>query len=292
MSPDQVHKSYNHCIRLKKGGKWEVQYDSAGKTGQPILQPNLYEYLQKIAYKVGRDIRELHKRIGGSHTEAKILEEQFGALKLTHDFMDSVIYGKSETRFQSQTTDQSWIAKEISLGKIARDLHQVAPDLATEAMVYMDSYTIGDRAPTIIVQMQLIQESNNNWDSRFPENEHVWDFAASRLTPEASPEPLSTTNRPTQRRINQYFNVRRWPVWAQDKKTQAAVKSSGFVVQEKPAPPAPISQIPEEVESEVMEKVNRERYTGYGGIAMFPFGETPYQRAYLSWKMEQDLADG
>ena len=36
----------------------------------------------------------------------------------------------------------------------------------------------------------------------------------------------------------------------------------------------------------------RERYTGRGGPPNFPFGETPYQQAFQSFRMEEDLKDG
>lgn len=254
--------------------KWEVQYDAGGKVGQPILQPNLYEHLERIAYRVGRDIRQLHSEIADSHTDVERFNHQFNSLQLTRGLMDS-----EDSRHSMN--------KEISLRKIARDLHKVAPDLVEESLVDLESDT-SEQGSATIIQMQLIQESNNNWESRFPEDEHVWNFAAPRL----SREPLATSDKgkPIRYRVNQYFNIRRWPVWAQSKKVQTAMKTSGLVIQEKPAPP--LAQPAEELKSTLVEEVKRERYTGYGGPAMFPFGETPYQQAYLSWRMEQDLADG
>ena len=254
--------------------KWEVRYDAGGKVGQPILQPNLYEHLERIAYRAGRDIRLLNSQIAASHTDVERFNDQFNSLQRTRGLMDS--------KDGRRSTD-----KEISLRKMARDLRKVAPDLVEESLVNLDSDT-NERGSATIIQMQLIQEANNNWDSRFPEDEHVWNFAAPRL----SLEPVATSNKgkPTQHRVNQYFNIRRWPVWAQSKKVQSAIKASNLVIQEKPAPPS--AEAAEELKSALVEEVKRERYTGYGGPAMFPFGETPYQQAYLSWRMEQDLADG
>lgn len=244
--------------------------------------------MQTVAYKVGRDISELHSRISSSRTKAEILGEQLEALERTHGVMDDVIAGKSSTGVQSSTTEQSSTANVISLGKIARDLHQVAPDLANEALINMDSDAVDEHGHASIIQMQLIQESNNNWDPLFPEGEHMWGFAASRLTP----SPESATSRPAQQKIKQYFNLRRWPVWAQEEKVQTAVKSSGLVIQEKPKDPTPTSQAQDNVMGDIMAEMPRERYTGRGGPPMFPFGETPYQQAFISWRMQQDLADG
>jgi hypothetical protein len=264
-----------HYIRFNaRDDKWQVQYDAAGKIGQPILQPNLYEYLQNVAYKVGRDIRQLHHKIGQSHTEAQRLKDQSDSLLLTRNLMDGVT---------SRTGDQLLVEKEISLRKIARDLHQVAPDLVQESLVDLES----ERGSATIIQMQLIQESNNNWESLFPGKEHVWDFAASRL----SPASVGSSD-DGKSGVKQYFNMRRWPLWAQSNKTQETIKFSNIVIQEKPAPRDPLAQAQEVVKDEGVEEVKRERYTGRGGPTLFPFGETPYQQAYLSWRMEQELADG
>jgi hypothetical protein len=250
----------------------EVQYSANGKMGPPILQPNLYEYLQKIAYRVGRDIRRLHSQISIGHTESQRLNDQDALTRLAHDLMNN-----TAARLDN-----------FSLGNIARGLHKVAPDLVEESQVNLDDPENEKNSATII-QMQLIQESNNNWDSRFPENEHVWGFAAPRLSREQyGPDGKGE---PTRRRIKQYFSLRRWPLWAQSKNIQKAIKASSLVIQERPAVKAR-PQVEEEIDTLPMDEDKREQYTGYGMPAMFPFGETPYQQAYQSWRMEQDLADG
>lgn len=251
---------------------WEVQYDDKGKVGPPILQPNLYEYLQKIAYRVGRDIAELHRQIVLTHTDSERLSDQSESARLTYNLMKNFASG----------------VNKISLEKIARDLHRVAPDLVEESQVNLDDTGSEEDCATII-QMQLIQESNNNWDSRFPENEHVWDFAVARLSTGAI-NP-NKKRRSARCRINQYFSLRRWPLWAQSEKVRKRIQSSNLVVQENPVTTAR-PQVEEAIDTPPMEEAKRERYTGYGMPSMFPFGETPYQQAYQSWRIEQDLADG
>ena len=271
MSPDQL--ADREYFKYKPSEeKWEVQYDAKGKIGPPILQPNLYDYLQKIAYRVGRDVRELHRQMGTTHTESERLNDQFDSVRLACDIMDGIT---------SEIND-------VSLQKIARDLHRVAPDLMEEAQVNLDGAESEKNSATII-QMQLIQESNNNWDSRFPENEHVWDFAVARLSTGAI-NP-NKKRRSARCRINQYFSLRRWPLWAQSEKVRKRIQSSNLVVQENPVTTAR-PQVEEAIDTPPMEEAKRERYTGYGMPSMFPFGETPYQQAYQSWRIEQDLADG
>jgi hypothetical protein len=268
------HREY---IRLNASSKkWEVRYDADGTVGPPILQPNLYEHLQNLAFSVGRAIRRLHDKIGDSHATTDRLEDQFDSKQLAECLM-----------YRDTPAD-----KEISLAKIARDLSKVAPDLLEESLVDLENDRRDHGAATII-QMQLIQESNNNWDSRFPEREEVWGFAASRLSPESV--ALTEEGKPIRNRIKKYFSQRRWPVWAQnEKKVEVAVKPPGLVMQEKPVSPPLTAQALERIYKAAAkaEGAKGERYTGRGLAPLFPFGETSYQRAYLSFKMEQDLADG
>jgi hypothetical protein len=273
--------------------QWQVQYDSAGQVGQPVLQPNFYEYLQTIAYGVGRDIRLLHNKISGEHTEVERLEDQFDVLRLTGDLMDGLITDEHGVRLAYRTDGQPSTGKEVSIRKMARDLHRVAPDLMDEAQVNLDGDIItgSEKGPATLIQMQLIQESNNNWDSRFPENENVWDFADSRLS--LAQVGRSERGTAVRHRNVQYFNMRRWPLWKQSKEVQTEIESSNLVIQEKPAPPtSPRLNTRATRKNDMMDAPKREQHTGRGGPAMFPFGETPYQQAYLSWRMEEDLKDG
>jgi hypothetical protein len=273
--------------------QWQVQYDSAGQVGKPVLQPNFYEYLQTIAYRVGRDIRLLHNKISGDHREVERLEDQFDVLRLTRDLMDSLITDGNGVRLPYPTDRRPSTGKEVSIRKIARDLHRVAPDLVDEAQVNLDEdlITESEKGSATVIQMQLIQESNNNWDSRFPENENVWDFAHSRLS--LGPDGRSERGMAILHRNVQYFNMRRWPLWKQSKEVQTEIESSNLVIQEKLAPPtSPCLNVRAKRKNDIMDAPKREQYTGRGGPAMFPFGETPYQQAYLSWRMEEDLKDG
>lgn len=177
-------------------------------------------------------------------------------------------------------------SKDISLRKIARDLDRVAPDLVEESLANLNGDR-SDRSAATIIQMQLIQESNNNWDPLFPENEHVWDFAAERLDPIASRK-----GKQIRRKATQYFSLRRFPVWAQSELVQDAIRSPGPGAQGTHAPTVTSTLPTALIKRETTTVGGRERYTGRCLPPTFPFGETAFQRAALSMKIEQELADG
>jgi hypothetical protein len=159
---------------------------------------------------------------------------------------------------------------------MAQDLHRIAPDLAKDAGFNFggDIKTITEVEAAALLQMQIIEEANNNWESRFPETENVWDFAAPRLDFEFVP------------RLTQFFNMRRFPVCCQYRATQTAIGRSGPIVQRKVVSVVWTTLV---ANGRQCKKMTRQLK---GHQPNFPFGETPYHQAYLSFMMEQDLKDG
>ena len=203
--------------------KYEVQYDSSGYRDAPVLQPNKYKHLQQVATRLGRDIRLLSEAIAdGDEDDSTIYSKQFNALKKVLQYMEKINPGHS-----ADTADLV-SGKELSLKMIARDLLKYAPELGGDVGMdpKRDTATITTEEAAKIIQLQLIEESNNNWESRFPEDEHVWNWVD---------EPLSTTqpasDAPTAFvRPNfpkKYFSLRRWPVECQSLAGQAIIKNSG-----------------------------------------------------------------
>jgi hypothetical protein len=253
----------------------EVQYDALGRKGPPIVQPNKFHYLQKLAFMLGRDMlyctRLMAEKVDRSPQYC--FEQQWAALVQAEDKMNFI---KSDDESQ-QYPGVDMIARSTStLQSMAQDLHRIAPDLAQDAGFNFggDIKTITEAEAAALLQMQIIEEASNNWESRFPENEHVWNFAGSRLDFEVVP------------RLTQFFNMRRFPVCCQSSATQTAIDQSGPIVQEKVM--AVIQTTPVADRGRFKKKTRHLK----GQKPYFPFGETPYQQAYLSFRTEQDLKDG
>jgi hypothetical protein len=204
---------------------------------------------------------------------------------------------------QGPTATVSPAANCITLQRIAQDLDKVAPELADDAGFPddWDPHTMTEEQAATLIQMQILEELNNNWESRFPENEHVWEFATPRVTPVAithTPEGrLLEGSQPLviNPRVKNFFSMHRWPVACQCEKTQRIIFASGPNIQEMPKAIVPPQRAgprtSDGVRRDTTAQPARERHIR-GQKPYFPFGETPYQRAYLGWRMEQDLKDG
>ena len=277
--------------------KYEVQYDSSGYRDAPIVQPNKYEHLQQVAFRLGRDIQFLSETIAdGDDDDTTIYSKQFNALAKALQNMEEINPGHAAVTVDPVT------GKELSLKMIARDLLKYAPELGEDMGIdpQRDINTITTEQAAKIIQLQLIEESNNNWESRFPEDEHVWDWVDNPLptTQPASDATITPTQRAHPIFPKQYFSLRRWPVECQSLARQAMIKTSGpaFETETDTTQTQPTEQIPPPTAAErrrvAIGPYPRERYTGRGGPPNFPFGETPYQQAFQSFRMEEDLKDG
>lgn len=261
-----------------------VQYNAAGFKGPPILQPNKFEYLQRIAFRLGRDIRDILADIGHPHDTDELKSNQEMSVRKAFRTLEYV----------SQ--------EHICLQQLALDLHKVAPDLAAEdpnllEIIKNDPASLSEKDAGSLIQMELIQEINNNWESRFPENEHVWDFAAHRVAKVVLPN----SKRTVKPEVPRFFDMQRWPLPCQGKGNQEKTEPSRVIQEEnvsdncsKDKDEPDDSEQPHswrQLQSEARRKP-AERWTGRSQAPCFPFGETPYQQAYMSFMMEQDLMDG
>ncbi|KAH8594786.1 hypothetical protein B0O99DRAFT_175277 [Bisporella sp. PMI_857] len=264
----------------KKSHEFEVTYDSSRAKGPPILQPNKYEYYQRIAFKVGSEIGDL-----------------LVDMSEPYDTSDRFLKQKRASQRAHQIMDASTKRNKPSLQSIALELHERAPDLAAEvplilAQIKNDPKSLSDADAATLIQMELIQEANNNWESRFPETEHVWDFAAARLAKSIKTHGGADVRVPPR----QYFDMRRWPLSCQSTETQIRIRSGGLKMEEPPA-----ETMAEEAEQDLDDVVQRqnildrkppvERHTGRGQVPFFPFGETLYQRSFMSFRMDKELED-
>lgn len=279
-------------VYLNSRGHYEVRYDSQGTIGPCIVQPNKIEYLLQLSWHLGRCIKRLLHTLAtyeGTFDE-ELAEVLDGSNVTERDFMKNL--KDNDLLFYHQEwygSEEEFIPSE-SLIEIALELHCIAPDLAERASIHFEDdkrEKMTEKQAAILLQIQLLEENNNNWESRFPENEHVWDFAAPRLIPnhrelEVGGEKIRVTTGP-----RRYFNMRRYPVGCQTEATQLAIKSSGPTVAEKSDAKKAIK-----LKQEEPEQRPGEIYRGWNEPPNFPLGETPYQQAFLSWRMDQELADG
>jgi hypothetical protein len=275
LSRDSAEHSPGVSTRESNGKyKLEVQYDALGRKGPPIVQPNKFHYLQKLAFMLGRDMlyctRLMAEKVDRSPHYC--LGKQWATLVQAEDMMKFI---KSYDGFQQRPSVDTIAQSTATLQNMAQDLHRTAPDLARDAGFNFGGNikTITEAEAAALLQMQIIEEASNNWESRFPENEHVWDFAGPRLDFEVVP------------RLTEFFNMRRFPVCCQSSATQTAIDHSGPIVQKKALPVVQTTSVANRRRSKKTRHLK-------GQKPYFPFGETPYQQAYLSFRMEQDLKDG
>ncbi|TAQ90789.1 hypothetical protein B7494_g844 [Chlorociboria aeruginascens] len=307
--------------------KYEVQYTSDGKRGPAIVQPNKYHFYRQVAFRIGRDIHKLLRTLSNPRSAQETLDVLGENTEYAYRRMEGLPAVHPPTQLASIETSNP---KKISLIKIAAELHQGAPDLAVELgwnaqtiakYLNADESTLSptERATTEaiagrLIQNQIIEEANNNWEPRFPENERVWGFAKERLLPitvekvaKGEDKEFKEVKEDRDRRdgkdgkgirrtmtvtpkIKQFFSMRRFPYDCQPTWQKTAIKASGPIVQEKPQPVQTMTVEPteEEVRAKMIAPKPRTRHVQNN---QFPFGETAYQRAFMSYQIERDLAD-
>lgn len=284
------------AFRMMPGGLRVITYNAQGLEGPPILLPHKFELLERIAYRVGRDCRlHLDYSLDEYQPTSGCLQEQFG-------LMGRVITGMNEItdaeRAQQNPGTKPYDPKTYTLLNLALSILEVAPDLfvVSEIQWEFDNSTpkrvntseMTENEAGTILQLQMIEEVSNNWELRFPENEHVWDFADKRVkevdvqrgnrTVKIKPPPM------------QFFNLKRFPLEYQTAELQALIIRSGPVVEEKEQALQPVQTTRTPVDPLApLPKVNRHIR---GQQPSFPFGETPYQVAFQSFRVEQNLKDG
>jgi len=268
-----------------------VKYDSQGREGPPIYQPNKEQYLLKLAWRLGRDLRKCMSLLGSDtyvDTRTCLLEQYQGLTDSLQAMADITRADRSGSR---KVTDP-----DITLKSLALPLAKLAPDLFQEIQEFDAELNhpeeMTEKHAAQILQKQIIEEVSNNWELRFPENEHVWDFASDRLA-----EVEKTINGRKLKvvpRTRKFFNMRRFPLGCQCDTTKTLIEQSGPIIQEElkpvevPKPPLTSAQIRAQISGQ---PVKTDRHIR-GQRPHFPFGETPYQAAYQSFRMEQDLKDG
>jgi hypothetical protein len=283
-----------------------VELNPGREKHAPIIQPNKYEHLRRIAFRLGRDIRTLSVKLANEQLDGDRIANQKDALRLALEYMRQ-IHPEHQVPYQRDPS-----RKEISLQKMARDIINVAPELVLDAGIDLRNRTSKDlteKEAAKIIQLQLIEESNNNWEPRFPENEHVWDWVDLR------PEPMQVVNvgRRQLQAPKQFFSLRKWPPGCQSQQTQIQLSQDALAEEAQKNQGGQAGEqinfvagtgkslmktakgqahVPADRNHQFVSDPKRERWTGRGGQPYFPFGETPYQEKFQSWKIQQDLADG
>ncbi|TGO18063.1 hypothetical protein BTUL_0012g00070 [Botrytis tulipae] len=274
---------------------FSVQYNAAGFMGPPIIQPNLYSFIEKAAFKFGRAI--------AMYTEELTMDEKHYtrelSLEVVHQsYSDTMkrLEGKELYPGEPNVPPANPNPNNITLIRIASDLYKVAPDIFTDHGLNLETlldssvpYSTRLQYSALVIQTQVIEELNNNWESRFPIKENVWGFARDRLiNPVRTVVAGRTFTEYHQPR--QYFSMRRWPPCEQSSASQQVIKVSGPVVQVKAVKEPAIRKSKEEKKKDSLRKKQEPVHIG-GAPPNFPFGETPYQQAYQSWRITEDLKD-
>jgi len=160
-------------VYANEEGKLEVCYDASGRVGPPILQPNKFHYLQRLAFRLGRDLKE----------SAKVLADETPLDERIQDQVKSRAEAEAEMQniLPADRSEEPWVAnlvdprpRSITLRRMAQDLHRIAPDLAQEAGFQINSPTeITEQQAATLLQMQILEEASNNWEFKFPEKQRV-----------------------------------------------------------------------------------------------------------------------
>ncbi|RDL31180.1 uncharacterized protein BP5553_09969 [Venustampulla echinocandica] len=274
-------------VRRNELGNLEVQYDADGTMGPPIVQANKFYHLQKLAFRVGRDISRLLHQLAREHGDSDTyLMEQLVGLNVTLKGVGKISI-EDRPNMGSDAEPATSDVGGISLQRLAVELHKIAPHLAQGAGIDLgrDPNAVTDGEAAALLQMEILEESSNNWESRFPEKEHVWEFAAPRVETIQRVIHGHTVN--ARKMTTQFFNMRRFPVRCQSAEIQTGMMTSGPRFERMPEPrlsPPPQKSRGGDRPVEI--------YRGAKQRPHFPFGETPYQQAYLDFTMRRDLQDG
>lgn len=270
-------------VRQKGVQQFQVQYDAKGTIGPVILQPNKYFYLQKVAFRIGRDIKK-YLTLDTKKVDRKVyLDAQYRAIGQAVQYMNPIYPPELSSAKLLEAPSVGPV--EVTLERMARELNKIAPDLAQDAGIDPDN--MDEKAAGTLLQMEILEEVSNNWESRFPEKEHVWEFAKPRV--ELRDRTIRGRVVKVRDRQLQYFHLCRYPPCLQTKANQTIIEDSGPRIQEKPklkpAPTQPAIEQPPD-------RRPLERHHGSRHPPNYLFGETPLAEAYLSHQMEIDLADG
>ncbi|APA06973.1 predicted protein [Sclerotinia sclerotiorum 1980 UF-70] len=274
---------------------YTVQYNSHRFTGPPIIQPNLYNFMEKASFKFGRAI--------AMYTEELTLGEDHYTPDLSleiinYSYVNTIKRSKGVELYPGEPNvpRANPNPNNITLIRIASDLYKVAPDIFTDHGLNPETLLdpivpLQERMQyaALMIQTQVIEELNNNWESRFPINEKVWGFARDRLV---NPVRTVVAGRTftEYHQPRQYFSMRRWPPCEQSPASQQVIRDSGPVLQTKITEVVVPEKSSQEKKIELLRQKKEPKHIG-GGLPNFPFGETPYQQAYLSWRMQEDLKD-
>jgi hypothetical protein len=261
--------------------KFLVRYDSLGKTGPPIIQPNKYEYLQRIGYRLGRDIWDITELLSKEQKVKTIYRLQNDALERAIDQL---------LKITAQRLSKG--EKNTSLKKLAWDLHKVAPDLAEEVGIKVtdEQASLTEQQAAQLLNMQIIQETNNRWETLFPKSKNIWSFAPAHKTIWTM---CTRTKHVVSTKQHQFFSMRKWPPTCNSGHSQEERKHSGLEHQSKPESLQPL--VREELQQEETDQPrNRpgEIHTGRGQRPFYPLGESRYSQRWLSLRMEDDLRRG
>lgn len=275
------------------------------------MQPNRIEHFLRLARRLGREILEWVEFLAipaSSWPVDECVREQLDDLEESIREMQQVTIEDREALDLSEDLTKA----TLDLKTLALDLDEYAPDLANEAgFDWSEEVEEPDPANATkgevqrwkrrqseygaLLQMQILEEINNNWESRFPEDEHVWDFATSRVEPKTRTLPdgkeMMFIPKP-----KQFFSMHGYSFNCHTEQTQKRMTESDPSVATKPvppvrAPPKTRQQIVGQAKQAKVPKKKKARHIR-GREPHFPFGETTYQAAWLSHRMEQDLKDG
>jgi hypothetical protein len=294
-------------IRHNALNQLEVQYDVEGRMGPPIVQPNKYEYFQRLAFRLGRDtLRALETLRYPPLSPEQAFYDQTKVAELAEENMKYVTPQERGQIAPSSTANLN----DINVMNIALEVCSIAPHLATELGIelpYRNPYItepvvdveLNTAQAAALIQLKVLEEISNNFEPKFPVEETVWDFADENLATET--RTINGRQMLFKRQQTRYFSVRRYPICCQTKATKEAIKKSGPIIQFEPEPEPPLTeqqQLEKERKEEAEAAVEAERgplKTARhirGQMPYYPFGETPYQEAYQSHLMEYELRDG
>lgn len=267
--------------------KFEVQYDAAGLMGPPMVQPNMYEHFSSLAFRLGRDIKSCLKVAKNQDVSIRnCVKKQQKAIDNAEKMIDN-----AELQRQMPLNIRNADLGQFTLEDMAKKLLKVAPELAKDAGYDFSAGldTMNDLQAGTLLQMQILEEANNNWEPKFPEHEHLWDFAADRL--EAVTKTLHGRSVLVKPRPKHFFNIDKFPVTP--KTILVTKRITGPQIQEKPDPEAveTAQERAQRLMAEALEPKNQVRWIR-GQSPYFPFGETRYQEQYLSHRMTEELKDG
>ncbi|KAH7327059.1 hypothetical protein BKA65DRAFT_480780 [Rhexocercosporidium sp. MPI-PUGE-AT-0058] len=293
-------------IRHNALNQLEVQYDVEGRMGPPIVQPNKYEYFQRLAFRLGRDtLRALETLRYPPLSPEQAFYDQTKVAELAEENMKYVTPQERGQIAPSSTANLN----DINVMNIALEVCSIAPHLATELGIelpYRNPYItepvvdveLNTAQAAALIQLKVLEEISNNFEPKFPVEETVWDFADENLATET--RTINGRQMLFKRQQTRYFSVRRYPICCQTKATKEAIKKSGPIIQFEPEPEPPLTeqqQLEKERKEEAEAAVEAERgplKTARhirGQMPYYPFGETPYQEAYQSHLMEYELRD-